>query len=117
MGDTDYCESECFASMEAAIVKRLAENKERGALGSEGHDHDVEHKVEYRATYDRTSGWPSALADGHQSRQGRRRKNESVSGSVRLTTHDDEHYDRRYEMRRYNINGPNEGRDRGVDGR
>lgn len=29
VGDTDYCESECFSSMEAAIVKRLAENKER----------------------------------------------------------------------------------------
>jgi hypothetical protein len=29
VGDTDHCEDECFSSMEAAIVKRLAENKER----------------------------------------------------------------------------------------
>ena len=29
VGDTDYCESECFGSMESAIVKRLAENEEK----------------------------------------------------------------------------------------
>jgi hypothetical protein len=29
VGDTDHCEAECFSSMENAIVKRLAENKER----------------------------------------------------------------------------------------
>ena len=29
VGDPDHCETECFESMEAAIVKRLAENEER----------------------------------------------------------------------------------------
>ena len=29
VGDTDHCESECFTSMESAIVKRLAEIEER----------------------------------------------------------------------------------------
>ena len=29
VGDSDYCESECFSSLETAIVKRLAEIKEK----------------------------------------------------------------------------------------
>jgi hypothetical protein len=34
VGDSDTCESECFAQMEQAIIKRLAENKERADMAA-----------------------------------------------------------------------------------